>query len=570
MTIDNGNKLLQGYENKRLCRYDGENNLKWTDWDKLDGADVSGVLKACMYEDGKLKQLYAEQENHVAVIAATRQGKTTSYVIPAILSNAKQKIKRNMIISDPKGELYRHTAATLKKAGYKVLLINFRDYRHSECWNLLTPIFRKYRNAYEVYDEVGVADTDAGPRNTFCGKIYESQEELDTDLRRMQRIRLDAVGNDIDDLAAMFISTKKLTDPYWEDSARDVLKAFLWAMLEDSRQENLDARPEGSYEKKLITEETYSFGTMLNILAQFNDDGGTIYNDGGYFTKRGVNSRAYMLAKNSIIENAPVTRKCVMSTFNSKISVFRDCAMRLITSCNSFEMSCLTDERVALFIDYRDEIKAHYQIISLFVQNAYKYLIETANSAPDGRLATPFYFILDEFGNFPPMRDFETTISACAGRNIWFTLIIQSYAQLNSVYGPDVAEIIRDNLNVHVFFGSNNPKTLEEFSVECGQQTRISPLSALNGKGAEIEDYRLETIPLMPKSRLSDFKPGECIVTEANCGYVLWSRLERYYMCPEFTDCELSDEKKYECSINPFDDKYLYTLRERRRNRFDF
>ena len=114
-----------------------------------------------------------------------------------------------------------------------------------------------------------------------------------------------------------------------------------------------------------------------------------------------------------------------------------------------------------------------------------------------GKLDIPVYFILDEFGNFPALKDFETTISACAGRNIFFILIIQSYAQLNSVYGPDVAEIIKDNLNVHIFFGSNNPSTLEAFSHECGQQTRISPLSALNGKGADIDTYHIETIPLI-------------------------------------------------------------------------
>ncbi len=550
MTINN--KILEGYENSVLLHYQ--------DLRKQDGAlipyrslpelDRPGVLKACQYVDGELMQTYSEMENHVGVIAATRLGKTTSYVIPTVFSFLSQKRKRSMILSDPKGEIYRCTAPALKKAGYKVKLINFRDYMHSECWNMLTPIFRKYKAIQNIPNEVELVKDENGiPRNRFRGRVYTSQRQLDQDVAFMQDIAYEDVGNDIDTLAQMFIVTKKDTDPYWEDCARDVLRAFLWAMLEDSE-----------LEKNPITESTYSFSTILNILATFHDDGGMRYKDGGYFTSRKPDSRAYQLAKNSFIENAPATRKCIMSSFNAKISVFRESAMRLITSCNSFEMDELIgDEPIAIFIDYRDEVKVHYEIISLFVQSAYNYLINYADKEKKGKLDVPFYFILDEFGNFPKMKDFETTISACAGRNIFFILIIQSYAQLNSVYGSDVAEIIRDNLNMHVFFGSNNPSTLELFSRECGDRTRISPMSALNGGGKEIECYDKETIPLVPKSALAHFEPGECIVTEANCGYVLFSRLERYYLWKELEGMETANEHEYVCPVNPFDKQYVYS-----------
>ena len=137
-------------------------------------------------------------------------------------------------------------------------------------------------------------------------------------------------------------------------------------------------------------------------------------------------------------------------------------------------------------------------------------------------------------------------------------LIVQSYAQLDAVYGADVAEIIRDNLNVHIFFGSNNPGTLEKFSQECGRMTRISPLSALNGDGTEICSYQMESLPLVPRSRLCNLAPGECVVTEANCGYVLLSQLTRYFECDEFKDLPTSREQDYKCDVNPFDKKYIY------------
>lgn len=544
------NNILQGYENMEFLHYSEAQNLpNQVSYSDLPDREVAGVLKCNRYVDGKLTQVYSADENHVGVIAATRLGKTTSYAIPTILSFALQRKKRSMIISDPKGELYRHTAATLRKQGYKVKLLNFRDYLHSECWNPLTPIFRKYRRAVSVADEVTLVQTEKGLRNEFRGVIYDDQQELNSAVELAGAMLMDEVGNDIDTTAAMFMAGESLKDPYWDNSARETLKAFLWSMLEDSNKKN-----------NPITEDTFSFSTILKIQLTIQSGKGVSFEDGGYFTKRDQSSRSYQIVKDILLCNADTTRSCILAVFNTKIAMFRECAMRLITSCNSFEMSELADGPTALFIDYRDELKVHYQIISLFIQDAYRYLIEQANDKEDGKLDVPFYFILDEFGNFPAIKDFETTISACAGRNIFFILIIQSYAQLDNVYGGAVAAIIRDNLNMHVFMGSNNPETLEMFSRECGQKTRVSPLSALNGSKEDIEHYQNETIAVVPKSVLAHFEPGECIITEANSGYVLYSKLDRYYLLDEMKNLPLSSEKEYKCSVNPFDKKYTYVV----------
>ena len=551
--------LLSGYENTELVLHTDIDKLPNTvAYDDLENLEVTGVLKANRYVNGKLIQTYSTQESHVGVIAATRLGKTTQYVIPTILSFAKQKRKRSMVISDPKGELYRITSETLRKEGYRVRLINFRDFMHSECWNPLTEIYRRYQAAFKIEDTVELVDTPNGPRNRFMGVIYENQTELDKALETAKKIAVEGVANDINEFASVMISVERSTDPYWEESARDLLIACIWAMLEDSRGK-VGKRPK-------ITESTFSISTLLSIMDSMVDSDGSTYNDGGYFSSRDKNSRAYLFAKNCILENGHVTRKCVVSTFNAKISIYKSSAIRLITSCNSFEMEELTDEKhpIAVFIDYRDEAKASYKVISSLIQSAYGYLIEYANRKPNGKLDVPFYFILDEFGNFPAIKDFETVISACGGRNVFFILILQSYAQLNNVYGKDVATIIRDNLNQHVFIGSNNPETLREFSAECGDFTRISPVSALNGTNEEIEAFSVETIPLMPKSRLAKLQEGECIVTEANCGYVMLSRLERYYLCPEMNDLPRADANDYFGKENPMDEKFTYAYSARK------
>lgn len=550
--------LLNDYENTKLIRYDEEGG-KLISYDELSNLSINGVLKACYHKDGKLYLKFSDGDTHCLVIAATGLGKTTSYVAQQINAFLKQKEKRSLFISDPKGELYQLFAELFKANGYEVLLYNFRNAMNSEYWNPLTPIYRKYQKAFEIFNEVETLKTEDGIFNTFKGKMYKNQKELDEDLRIQHELMLSDVGDELDKLTLIMLPTRNIKDASWEDNARDFARGVLWGMLEDSRRENLPDEKDDYSMRQLITEELFSITTMLRIINCFEDN--SSYDDKGFFKTRDENARSRQYVQSIVLENAPVTRRGIISCFAAGISAFKENAMRLIMCANSVEFTNITDKPTVIFVNYKDEVKAHYQVISMMVQDLYCTLIETANKN-GGRLKVPFYFILDEFGNFPQITDFDTTISACRGRNIFFILIIQSYAQLNNVYGKDVAEIIRDNLNVHVFFGSNNPNTLEEFSRECGMKARFSPLGALNGQNTEIDNFQIEVIPLMPKSELSHFQPGECVITEANSGYVLWSKIERYYMCKEFNNLVMSDLNDYKGSINPLDKKYIFTQKE--------
>ena len=227
--------FFSGYENSVLESYDSPGGIsgKKTVYVDLGAQYVPGVLIANYHRNGRLEQVYSADESHVGVIAATRMGKTTSYVIPTIVSFAKQKEKRSMLIADPKGELYRKTAATLKEQGYKVMLLNFRNYRNSECWNMLTPIFRKYQKAHNTADEVRVVKGSDPELYVFRDKFYSDISEVKREVDTLRKIRMEDVNNDIDLLADMFLTTEG-KDPYWEDAAREFLKAFIYAMLEDS------------------------------------------------------------------------------------------------------------------------------------------------------------------------------------------------------------------------------------------------------------------------------------------------------------------------------------------------
>lgn len=543
--------LFRDYENAKLTtarEYARRHADRTVCFDDLEQQEVEGI-PICVRRDeqGKLQVTFIE-DTHLLAIGATRSGKTTGYVIPTLNVLLKKKNKPSLVISDPKQELYRGNAGKFAKLGYRVLMLDFTNYTHSDCWNPLTKYFRAYKKYLEVENAVEVVSDDPYcPQNRFMGVVYEDQQELDRVINEVKERYLDEAEKGLTAICAAVIPNTNAKDPFWDDSARDLLKAMFYAMLEDS-------------ESGLITEDNFSFDTVMRIFDTFTDSGSSY--DGGYFSNRPLErSKAHQLARKCIIEQANTTRRCIASTFAAKMSKFRDTAVRRITCANTFEIQELDDGApTVIFVSYKDEESLHYEVISMFLSNLYTELIAVARRK-GSKLSRPFYFLLDEFGNLPKFNDFDKVISACAGRNIWFLLILQSYAQLNNIYGRETAEIIKDNLNTHVFFGTNNSETKREFSEECGKKTVIAPTSALNGAGEAIERFDKDTVALVPVSVLTKLTPGECIVTQMRED-VLWSRFERSYTCPEFRDDGLDpDDRPVRLKFS--DSKYTYVQKKR-------
>ncbi|MBQ9920713.1 MAG: type IV secretory system conjugative DNA transfer family protein, partial [Clostridia bacterium] len=525
----NNIELFKDYENSKLTtaeEYAIRHSDRTVPLSGLGEKDIDGIPICVRRDDKGELQVTFIDDSHLLAIGATRSGKTTGYVIPTLNVLLNKKNKPSIVISDPKQELYRCNAKKFENNGYRVLMLDFTNYMHSDCWNPLTKYYRAYKRYLEVESDVKAVETEGGLKNEFRGTVYDDRDELERAISEVRERYIDEVEKGITALGSAIIPNTNKKDPFWDDSARDLLKALLYGMLED-----IDT---GS-----ITEENFSFATVMKIFDSFTDSDKSNY-DGGYFTRRNIEtSKAHQLARKCIIEQADSTRRCISSEFAAKMNKFRDTAVRRITCTNTFEIQELDDGApTVIFVSYKDEESLHYEVISMFLSNLYTELIGVARKK-GSILKRPFYFLLDEFGNLPEFNDFDKVISACAGRNIWFLLILQSYAQLNNIYGEETAEIIKDNLNVHVFFGTNNPDTKRQFSEECGKKTIISPTSALNGSGEAIEHFEKDTVSLVPVSTLTGLSPGECIVTQMRDD-VLWSRFERSYTCPEF-ESDLAD-----------------------------
>ena len=93
-----------------------------------------------------LKNVWFDKETpHWVFLGSTGSGKSVTAVIPECSFIYKEKEKRSVFITDPKGEIFNATSKMFRERGYNVLTIDFRHPEYSNKFNILQPIINEYK-----------------------------------------------------------------------------------------------------------------------------------------------------------------------------------------------------------------------------------------------------------------------------------------------------------------------------------------------------------------------------------------------------------------------------------------
>ena len=509
--------------------------FKVYDYAELSTVDKDGIpVLANLDSKGKHMEVAFNSPCHAIVIGSTGSGKTTTLVSPMIQLLAATNAGSSMVITDPKGELFSMHSKYLCDRGYDVKVVDLRDTYSSYRWNPLDSVWDAYEayrtahtKAYKRHDNVSVSgleldgDKDAFDRvdewYEFDGKAYSDYQRLIDSIKLYKKKIYDEVYEDLNDLVAVLIPIENDKDPLWEKGARSITLAVLLAMLEDSDDD-----------KNGMTKEKFNFFNVTKILQNSNKD----YEDLRlYFKGRSPLSKAYSLSK-QVCDAAPTTRASYMSIVYDKLMLFNDAGICALTSASDFTAESLADHKTALFFKIPDEKDTRHKLAAVFILNIYKTLIKVASATKELTLPRNVYFIMDEFGNMPKIEKFDKFITVGRSRKIWFTMIVQSYAQLNNVYGETVADIVKGNCGIKMFIGSNDMNTCKEYSELCGNIT-IATTSQSGSANSEVNfSTSVQTRPLIYPSELQRLnRPGDIghsiIVTFGNYPF-------KTYFTPQF------------------------------------
>ena len=535
---------------------------------KLNDSKKDGVPVYALY-DKKKKELNINLASpmHGLIIGSTGSGKTTTFINPMIQILAQSSAGSSMICTDPKGELFQLHSGLLSRRGYKTMVLDLRDPYSSFRWNPLGDIYDRYQEYLKTGNEIYIRrDSVDGsglelvdPKEEYGeewyeyeGKAYAHRKKLLVLIKVAKQKIYDEMYEDLNDLISVLCPIESKDDPVWEKGARSIIMAVCLAMLEDSEKPELE-----------MTREKFCFYNINKAIGNSDNDYEELRN---YFKGRSPLSKAVGLSK-QVLSAAESTLASYMSIAFDKMSMFNDEGLCSLTSDTDIDPAQFAELPTALFLKIPDEKDTRHALAAVFILCIYKALIKVASSREDLSLPRNVYFILDEFGNMPKIDKFDKMITVGRSRKIWFNMVVQSYAQLNNVYGDTVANIVKSNCGMKMFIGSNDIETCEEFSKLCGNMTvsTSSVSSSMGDKAGNINvSSQLQTRPLIYPSELQKLNNktdtgNAIIVTFGN--YPLKTKFTPSYKCPlyQMGTMDLTDVR-----MNAFfGDEVFYDLGER-------
>ncbi|MGC6175131.1 type IV secretory system conjugative DNA transfer family protein [Lacrimispora sp. 38-1] len=365
---------------------------------------------------------YISEDTHTLTIGATRSGKTRCLVIQSIclLGLAGE----SLVISDPKAELFHYTAEFLKKLGYEVICLDFKNPEKSTRYNLLQP----------VIDAVNAGN-------------MERAEMYAWDITNI------LVGDDV--------SNEKI----WENGEKSTIAAAILCVVVDNKK-----RPE--------------YQNLTNVywfIAEMSKTVGGKTPMSEYMKKLPSSHPARALM--SIAEVAPSRTKGSFDTSAlTTLRLFTSRSVYSVTHKSDYNISEIGHKKQALFMILPDEKTTYYPIASLMVSQLYELLVRQSDQR-GGRLERRVNFVLDEFGNFTKLTDFTNKLTVAGGRGVRFNLFLQSFEQLTQKYDKETAAIVKSNCQTWIYLQADDKETLQDVCDKLGKYTTSAyQLSSQHGR----------------------------------------------------------------------------------------
>ena len=522
---DEKNKTVsQFYSNRWMSIAEANRTYISTMLSRLPSVKKTGTLVRFEQMGRDVAINMVPKDYHTIVLGTTGSGKTQGYVLPYVYTLGHSGLKPNMVITDPKGEIYAQTSETLRRMGYDVQVFNLSEPSKSSRWNPFENAWGMFQRAHNLDKEL-IKHTNKDPgsmglrviASEYPNEWYEfnkvafpSFQMADMEKKTLRQRLISECEADVKDICAMICPIENDRDPSWEQGARDLIHGTVLAMLEDSLNPQLG-----------MTKEKFNFYNVFKMLSlRDNDPNASFATIKNYFEGRDRLSPAAMLAQ-TVVSNADNTMKNFFGVATQKLSMFADKGVCYMTSATEIDFGNFIVKPTAFFLIIPDQIKIRHTLATLCVNQLYKKLVDLANTL-GGTLKWPTYFILDEFGNMPRLEDFATIITVARSRGVFFTLVLQDYKQLETTY-KEAAVTIRNNCNTQIFIGVNDMDTRKMFSDLMGEmsvEAKSTGVSKTTGKAAENDsdggskstNYNTVSRPLLPPNELLDLKPGTIYV----------------------------------------------------------
>lgn len=339
-----------------------------------------------------------KENGNILVLGQVGTYKTRGHVLPNIM----EQDNISMVIADTKGELRAKTEKLLRSKGYVIKAVNFDR-----------PEFTMdYFNPFAY--------------------IHTPEDILATSAILASEVRGDCH-----------------IEPYWDNAAMLLLNTVIAYLVEEV---NPEERTLESIQK-LVSLFRASESRAKSALEILFDD------------LREKNSASFAVKQFdafNVLSGSEKTSSCVVSTLLTKFAQFLTPAIERLTGKDTLNFDAIGKTKTALFVSVSDVDRSKDKLVSIFYNLLLNRLRNVADDQTCGCLPIHTHFFLDDFATNVVIPNFANYISCLRSREISFTIILQSEAQLESRYGKADSHTIISNCAYYLFLGSQDVETCSE------------------------------------------------------------------------------------------------------------
>jgi len=385
------------------------------------------------------RQLWLGGAQHVIAIAPTRSGKTTSLAIPVLLT-----YEHSVVVLDLKGELRKATSGHRLAMAQRIFV-----------WAPYDGEGRTHRfNPLTLLDGM-----DPGKR---LGEIQT--------------------------MAAILYPDEAGKDPFWTSQSRAAFSAFASYMFESWDEALRRQKPYVAFEHLPQANTSENFPSLERVLRlssgcdgkstkEMLDDivGNTV---GTYISPQ---TRA---AFSNLVALAEQTFSSVIATMQAPLQQFLSPVLAAATNATDFDVTSFRKQPTTLYVDIpTNKLDESGKLLNIFFSSVIgNNLDKQLGEEPD--LKYQMLMMMDEFTAMGRVDVWSKRISISASYGVRDLCIVQSRAQLRSVYGDNDAQNFITNHGAQVVFTPREQSDANEYSEMLGYKTlRRKQESRSHGSG---------------------------------------------------------------------------------------
>lgn len=343
---------------------------------------------------------------NVMVIGGSGAGKTRFYVKP----NLMQSIC-SYIVLDPKGEILRDLGGMFEAQGIAVTVIDLVHFKGH-------------------YNPLVYLETDEDAMKLAHAIVHNTKPK-------------DAVGS---------------ADQFWDNSSIMLISAIILYLLYEApaEEQNLSTVMYMILNGQVSEDESYPapLAMLFNDLEDREPDHPAV-----------LQYKSFLLGSTKTLQSVLVTAASNLHMFNSEQFAY-------MTGRDETFLAELGLQKRVIFCVIPDNDETYNFLITMLYTQIFDQLFRLADSNPEYKGALPVHvrLMMDEFANVALPKDFKKILSVCRSRNISCDIILQSIAQLKSLFKDDWEGIV-GNCDSLLYLGGNEYGTFEYLSKILGKET---------------------------------------------------------------------------------------------------